>query len=91
MAVLIHIPTPLRQYCGGAYTLSVSATSIRAALEQLERDHPVLLRCIRDESGAIRRHVNLFVNTSNVRDLEGLETALEPGDEVMILPAVSGG
>jgi molybdopterin converting factor small subunit len=91
MHALLHIPAPLRQYCAGAYSLSVPAGSIRAALEQLERDHPVLLRCIRDESGAIRRHVNLFVNRSHIRDLQGLDTPLEPGDEVVILPAVSGG
>ena len=91
MSVPIHIPTPLRQYCGGARTLSVSAQSVRGALDQLERDHPVLLRCIRDEAGSLRRHVNLFVNRSNVRDLQGLDTALAPGDELIILPAVSGG
>jgi molybdopterin converting factor small subunit len=39
----------------------------------------------------VRRHVNLFVNESHIRDREGLETALVPGDEVTILPAVSGG
>jgi molybdopterin converting factor small subunit len=91
MSVLIHVPMPLRQYCGRASTLSVSAASVGAALDQLEREHPALLRCIRDESGAVRRHVNLFVNTSNVRDLQGLDTALVPGDELTILPAVSGG
>lgn len=91
MGVLIHVPMPLRQYCDRASSLSVPAGSVRTALEQLERDHPVLLRCIRDETGAVRRHVNLFVNASNVRDLQGLDTPLAPGDELFILPAVSGG
>ena len=44
-----------------------------------------------DETGAVRRHVNLFVNTDHVRDRDGLDTALVPGDEIIILPAVSGG
>jgi len=64
---------------------------VRAALEQLERDHPSLYGSICDETGKVRRHVNLFVNTSHVRDREGLDTALVPGDVITILPAVSGG
>jgi len=64
---------------------------VRGALEEIERLYPSLHRNICDETGAVRRHVNLFVNTANVRDLDGVETALGPGDVVTILPAVSGG
>ena len=87
----IHVPGPLRDYCGGASELSISASSVRAVLEELERRHPSLYRGICDETGAVRRHINLFVNTTNVRDREGLYTSLGPGDVVTILPAVSGG
>jgi molybdopterin converting factor small subunit len=89
--VTIHVPAPLRDCCEGASELFLSAPSVRAALEQLERSHPSLYRSICDETGTVRRHVNLFVNTSNVRDREGLDTALVPGDVITILPAVSGG
>ena len=65
--------------------------SVRAALEQIERTHPALYRSICEETGKVRRHVNLFVNTLDVRDREGLDTALIPGDVLTILPAVSGG
>ena len=82
---------PLRDGCAGARELELESTNVRAALEELERRYPVLHRSICDETGAIRRHVNLFVNTSHIRDLEGLDTALVPGDEVMVVPAVSGG
>jgi molybdopterin converting factor small subunit len=64
---------------------------VRAALEQIGRCHPALYRSICDETGKVRRHVNLFLNTSHVRDREGLDTALSPGDVLTILPAVSGG
>ena len=64
-----------------------SATAFRLAQEGVGG----LALVDRDEAGSIRRHVNLFVNRSNVRDLQGLDTALAPGDEIMILPAVSGG
>jgi MoaD family protein len=71
--------------------LSFPGPNVRAVLEQIERRHPELYRSICDETGAVRRHVNLFVNISNMRDRDGLDTALNPGDIITILPAVSGG
>jgi MoaD family protein len=89
--ITVHVPGPLRNCCAGASELALSAVSVRAALEELERRHPALHRSICDETGAVRRHVNLFVNTNNMRDCNGLDTPLAPGDVVIILPAVSGG
>jgi molybdopterin converting factor small subunit len=91
MTIKIHVPAALRNSCAGASELFLSAPSVRAALEQLERSHPALHRSVCDETGAVRRHVNLFVNTSHIRDREGLDTVLMPGDVITILPAVSGG
>jgi molybdopterin synthase sulfur carrier subunit len=89
--ITIHIPRELRVYCKGVSEIAVSAASVRAVLDELERRHPFLYRGICDDTGAVRRHVNLFVNKDHMRDRDGLDTVLEPGDEVMILPAVSGG
>jgi len=89
--VTVHVPGVLRGDCDGASELSLEAPSVRTALEELERRYPALYRSVCDETGAVRRHVNLFVNTSHVRDREGLDTALVPGDVVWIIPAVSGG
>jgi molybdopterin synthase sulfur carrier subunit len=89
--VTIYVPAPLRDCCAGASELFLSAPSVRAALDQLERTYPSLYRSVCDETGSVRRHVNLFVNTSNVRDEKGLDTGLAPGDTITILPAVSGG
>ena len=91
MSVTIHVPGVLRRYCEGALELSLSAASLRDALGQIEGRHPALYRCVCDETGAVRRHVNLFVNDDDMRTLKGLDTPLAPGDVVMILPAVSGG
>ena len=91
MTITIHVPAVLRGCCEGASELSLSAPSVRAALEQIERSHPALYRSICDETGTVRRHVNLFVNAEHVCDREGLDTALVPGDVLTILPAVSGG
>ena len=90
-AVTIFVPGPLRGYCSGASELESFAPTVRAALAGLERKYPSLYRNVCDETGAVRRHINIFVNTAHMRDRDGLDTALAPGDEVIILPAVSGG
>ncbi len=90
-SVTLHVPGPLRRYCGGAAELPIAAHTVRAALEELERRELALYRNVCDETGALRRHLNVFVNAAHVRDLDGLDTALTSGDEVTILPAVSGG
>ena len=90
-AITIHVPGPLRPYCAGASRLSVSASTVRGVLEELEKREPALYRNVCDETGALRRHLNVFVNSDHVRDLSGVETALQPGDVVTFLPAVSGG
>lgn len=89
--ITVFIPGLLREYCDGAARLTMTATRVRAALEQVEARYPVLYRSVCNETGAVRRHVNLFVNTESIRDLDGLDTALAEGDELIILPAVSGG
>ena len=89
--VTIHVFGQLREYCAGKAQLSVSAPTVRAALEDLERSQSALYRNLCDETGKVRRHLNVFVNSDNVRDLDGIDTTLTPGDVVTILPAVSGG
>lgn len=89
--VTLHIPAPLRQYCGGESELALRAPSVRALLAQLELRHPALYRCVCEETTAVRRHINIFVNTNHIRDRDGLDTPLTTGDAVSILPAVSGG
>ena len=91
MNIAVQVPSALRNYCHGASELSLSAATVRAALEELEQSHPKLYRSICDETGAVRQHVNLFVNDAFLRDREGLNTALQPGDVLTIMPAVSGG
>ena len=89
--VTVFVPGPLRPYCDNAPDLPVTAATVRQVLETLQRTQPLLYRNVCDETGAVRRHLNLFVNDDNVRDLDGVETRLRQGDLVTILPAVSGG
>lgn len=89
--ITVFIPGPLRDCCAGAAELVVPGTNLRAILADLEQRYPALHRSICDETGAVRRHINLFVNNDHMRDRNGLDTTLAPRDEVFILPAVSGG
>lgn len=92
VGVTVFVPGPLRDTCEGARELALDdAPDVRTVLVAIERRWPGLYRGVCLETGAVRRHVNLFVNSSNVRDLEGLDTPVRPGDVVTILPAVSGG
>ena len=89
--VTLYLPEPLRTYGGGVAELPVSAQTVQAMLDDLERTRPALYCNVCDETGAVRRHLNIFVNADNVRDLDGLNTALAAGDVITIVPAVSGG
>jgi molybdopterin synthase sulfur carrier subunit len=91
LGVELFVPEMLRQYCGKARTLDVAGPTVRAVLGEIERDYPALYVNVCDETGAVRRHINLFVNDDHVRDLAGLDSPLTAGDVVTILPAVSGG
>jgi molybdopterin synthase sulfur carrier subunit len=90
-AVTIHVPGPLRVYCCGVKELGITAGTVQAALDELERSYSALYRNVCDETGTVRRHLNVFVNSDNVRDGDGVNTKLKPGDVLTILPAVSGG
>ena len=89
--VILFLPEPLRSYCGGIAELPVTARTVRDLLDRIELTQPSLYPNVCDETGAVRRHLNVFVNADNVRDLDGLRTVLRDGDVVTVVPAVSGG
>ena len=88
--VTVELAAPLREYVGGS-TVQCSAGSVRGILMELEKRYPELYVRICDETGKVRRHVNVFVNVDNIRDRDGLESPVVPGDRVTVLPSVSGG
>jgi molybdopterin converting factor small subunit len=95
MEVKVRVPSQLRQLVDGAATVEVDtgaeAATVAAVLDALTVVHPALERRVRDELGQTRVHVNLFVGPDNVRDLDGLATVISPGQELSIIPAISGG
>lgn len=95
MTVRVRVPTALRELVAGSQTVVVDVdgdnVTVGSVLDALAVEHPALERRVRDELGRTRVHVNLFVGVDNVRDLDGLATPITPGDELSIIPAISGG
>jgi molybdopterin synthase sulfur carrier subunit len=87
----VRIPTPLRKYTGGAEAVQADGATIGALVADLDKRHPGLRDRICDESGAVRRFVNIFVNGEDIRFLQNLESAVNPTDEISIVPAIAGG
>ena len=91
MSVRVRIPTPLRSATDGVAELNSDAGTVATLLEDLESRYPAIKGRLRDETGALRRFVNLYVNGEDVRFSKGLDTSLKAGDELSIVPAVAGG
>jgi MoaD family protein len=91
MPVKVLIPTPLQKFTGNQATLDCSGSSVAELLESLEQSFPGIKSRLCDEQGQPRRFLNLYVNSEDIRFLEGTETPLKEGDEVSIVPAVAGG
>ncbi|MCC6409804.1 MAG: MoaD/ThiS family protein [Planctomycetes bacterium] len=91
MPITLQLSALLRDYVGGKGELSLEARDVRALLRVLESEHPKIHRSICDDTGAIRRHVNVFVNDDHIRELGDLDAKLKPGDVVSLFQAVSGG
>lgn len=90
-SVSILIPAPLRKFTGGEARVSATGDTIGALIEALEAAYPGIQERVCEPDGEIRRFVNVFVNGDNVRQLDGAATAVKPGDEVGIIPAMAGG
>jgi molybdopterin synthase sulfur carrier subunit len=91
MLVQVRVPTALRQATGGTARVQVEASDVATALEGLEAACPALKVVLRDEAGALRPQVSIYVNDRHVRYLQGIETPLQKGDEVYVVPIVMGG
>ena len=90
MAIDVRIPTILRTYTGGEKVVSGEGSTLAALIDNLESNHPGIKERLIDGS-ELHRFVNVYVNDEDVRFTGSLETKLDDGDEVVVLPAVAGG
>ena len=91
MSVKVLIPTPLQKFTNNQATINCDGGSVVELLESLEQSCPGIKARLCDDQGELRRFVNFYVNSEDIRFLEGKQTALKDGDEVSIVPAVAGG
>ncbi len=91
MAVVVRIPTPLRKLTGNQNEVREEGGTIREVLKNLESHYPGIGERLADESGELRRFINIYVNEEDIRFRDGLDTKIQPGDEVSIIPAIAGG
>lgn len=91
MAVTVRIPTTMRPMAGGASTVQVEGVTLAEVIANLDAAHPGFGDRLLDESGALRKFVNVFVADDDVRYLQGLDTPVPTGETVSIIPAVAGG
>ena len=91
MPVTVYIPTPFRRATGNRDRADVRPGDVAGVLDELERQHSGLRGLVRNEAGEVHRHVNVYVNSQGIEDLDGLRTPVKDGDEVAIIPALAGG
>ena len=91
MAVSVRIPTPLRKFTNGQSDVEIEGESVGEVIDNLEASHNGIKEKLIDESGSIRRFVNVYLNEEDIRFLEGADTEVKDGDSVTIVPAIAGG
>jgi molybdopterin synthase sulfur carrier subunit len=92
--ISVLLPSVLQPLAGGQSSLTApadGAVTVEWLLDSVAAGYPALLRRLRDETGTIRRYVNIYVNGNEIRRLQGLATEVAPGQEVLILQSVAGG
>lgn len=91
MAVTVRIPTPLRKLTAEKDIVEGEGGTLSEIIDSLDRSYPGIKDRLCDETGDLRRFVNVYVNGEDVRFADGVATKLNGGDEVSIVPAVAGG
>ena len=91
MAVTVRIPTILRTYTGGSSEVTAEGGTLAEVLDDLESSYSGIRARVLDETGALRRFVNVYVGNDDVRFLDGLATPTPDGSSISVIPAVAGG
>ncbi|MFL2640591.1 MAG: MoaD/ThiS family protein [Dehalococcoidia bacterium] len=92
MAVLMKVPTALRRVTDGKETLEIPEGTVTQALDILDLQYPGFKeRILDDESGDVHPFISIFLNDNDIQYIDGLETTLSEGDELIIIPAIAGG
>ena len=91
MAITVLVPTALQKFTNEQATIECTGSNVAELIDSMESSCPGIKSKLCDEQGKPRRFLNFYVNSEDIRFLQGTETALNDGDEVSIVPAVAGG
>jgi len=91
MSVKVRIPTPLSKLTNNEELVEVNAATVAAAINELQSRFPGIKERLLDDSGTVRRFVNVYVNEEDIRFLQNQQTPIKSGDEISIIPAIAGG
>ena len=91
MTVSVRVPTILRSYTGGEAVVTAESGTVREVIAGLDAAFPGIGGRLLDDSGQLRRFVNVYVGDEDVRLAQGLDTEVPPGGQVSVIPAVAGG
>ena len=91
MPVRVRIPPPLRPLTMGAEEVEANGKNVGEILNDLDANYPGVKERLFDDSGSVRRFINVFLNDEDIRFLESLDSKVADGDEISIVPAIAGG
>lgn len=91
MPITIQIPTALRRHTDGVGSIACTAANLGELFSMLDEKFPQLKPHLRDESGQVRRFLNVYVNEEDIRFLGGTSYTFKDGDEVLLVPSIAGG
>ncbi|HEX4997109.1 MAG TPA: MoaD family protein [Terriglobia bacterium] len=91
MSVTVKIPAPLRPMTGGLGEIQLESATVGAALGQIESRYPGFGARVLDDGKSVKRFINVYVNEDNIRDRKDLDTEVQSGDVISILPSIAGG
>jgi molybdopterin synthase sulfur carrier subunit len=91
MPITVQIPTALRRHTAGIGSVECVAANLGELFSILDEKFPALKPHLRDETGQVRRFLNVYVNEEDIRFLGGSTYAFQEGDEVLLVPSIAGG
>ena len=91
MSVSVYIPSPFRRITANRENVTVEGSTVGEVLDAVERAFPGFANLVYDEEHRVPRHINVYLNNTEVHDLEGIETAVQDGDQIAVIPALAGG
>ena len=91
MPVTVRIPTPLRKLTDNRSEIEIDGETVESLIGNMEASYPGIKDRLCDESGKVRRFINIYINEEDIRFLDGTDTAVKTGDRVSIVPAIAGG